>query len=161
MTTEEKALALVKRALDYADSMICPHDNRERGGVIWTICQDCGAKWADDEGGFKPSPWPEMLEAALDDAEAAIEAHEAFKREVSEAVKRYVQFAEGAFHNGSVGYDAAQKLRSFIIPEADPLVEVFRSLPLDGDAGCDKLTDAEWAKVAEAARLAIATKEAV
>lgn len=34
----------------------------------------------------------------------------------------------------------------------DPLVEVFRSLPLHGDAGCDKLTDAEWVMVAEAAR---------
>jgi hypothetical protein len=25
-----------------------------RGGVIWTICDDCGMKWADDRGGFKP-----------------------------------------------------------------------------------------------------------
>lgn len=37
-------------------------------------------------------------------------------------------------------------------PVAEALVARFRALPLEGDAGCDKLTDAEWLKVAEAAR---------
>lgn len=29
----------------------CQHDETHRGGVLWTICDACGAKWADDEGG--------------------------------------------------------------------------------------------------------------
>lgn len=29
----------------------CQHENTHRGGVIWEICDDCGLKWADDEGG--------------------------------------------------------------------------------------------------------------
>lgn len=32
----------------------CQHDETHRGGAIWTICDRCGAKWADDQGGFKP-----------------------------------------------------------------------------------------------------------
>ena len=38
----------------------------------------------------------------------------------------------------------------------DPLVQMFRTLPLNGDAGCDKLTDDEWLTVANAARDALA-----
>ena len=29
----------------------CTHGNTYRGGVLWTICADCGAQWADDQGG--------------------------------------------------------------------------------------------------------------
>lgn len=29
----------------------CTHENSHRGGAIWEICDDCEAKWADDEGG--------------------------------------------------------------------------------------------------------------
>ena len=29
----------------------CQHENTYRGGAIWEICDDCGLKWADDEGG--------------------------------------------------------------------------------------------------------------
>lgn len=42
----------------------CQHENTHRGGSIWEICDDCGWKWADDEGG-KPE-WqdpPEWVEA--------------------------------------------------------------------------------------------------
>ena len=42
----------------------CQHETTFRGGVIWEICEDCGARWADDEGG-KPK-WtdpPEWIAA--------------------------------------------------------------------------------------------------
>lgn len=32
----------------------CDHTYTHRGGAIWTICDDCGREWADDEGGYKP-----------------------------------------------------------------------------------------------------------
>lgn len=32
------------------ESRHCPHENTHRRGVIWTVCDDCGATWADDEG---------------------------------------------------------------------------------------------------------------
>lgn len=44
----------------------CQHEETHRGGFLWEICDDCGAKWADDEGG-KPE-WkdpPEWVEARL------------------------------------------------------------------------------------------------
>lgn len=40
--------------LDIVDSNTCVHESTHRGGAIWTICDGCGMKWADDEGGFVP-----------------------------------------------------------------------------------------------------------
>lgn len=40
--------------LAHVDQETCRHEDTHRGGTIWTICDDCGRKWADDEGGFKP-----------------------------------------------------------------------------------------------------------
>jgi hypothetical protein len=37
----------------HVDSNTCRHEQTHRGGAIWTICDDCGMKWADDRGGFK------------------------------------------------------------------------------------------------------------
>lgn len=45
---------VLKAVLDHIDIQTCTHENTKRGGTIWTICEDCGRKWADDEGGFKP-----------------------------------------------------------------------------------------------------------
>jgi hypothetical protein len=40
-------------------------------------------------------------------------------------------------------------------PLVSALVRRFRQLPLEGDAGCDKLTDDEWRMVARAAIAAL------
>ena len=50
--------------LDYADRNECTHEETHRGGAIWTICDGCGQKWADDEGGFKPYEEPSPLTRA-------------------------------------------------------------------------------------------------
>lgn len=50
---QERGRAL-KDLLDHVDRITCQHDDTHRGGVIWTICDGCGRKWADDEGGFVP-----------------------------------------------------------------------------------------------------------
>ena len=39
----------------------CQHENTHRGGVLWEICDECGAEWADDQGG-KPYPCPHKQE---------------------------------------------------------------------------------------------------
>lgn len=41
----------LENLLRFAECQICYHESTHRGGSIWTICDDCGAKWADDEGG--------------------------------------------------------------------------------------------------------------
>ncbi len=41
----------LENLLRFAECQICRHESTHRGGNIWTICDDCGAKWADDEGG--------------------------------------------------------------------------------------------------------------
>lgn len=57
--------------LAHVDATTCTHENTKRGGVIWTICEDCDRKWADDKGGFKPhtdAPAVAAARAALDGA---------------------------------------------------------------------------------------------
>ena len=43
-----------ERLLTWAERQDCQHEETYRGGFIWTICHDCGRKWADDKGGFVP-----------------------------------------------------------------------------------------------------------
>lgn len=50
----------------YVERNACHHENTHRGGVIWTICDDCGRKWADDRGGFVPYTEPDALVAAYE-----------------------------------------------------------------------------------------------
>lgn len=44
----------------------CRHEETHRGGVLWTICDQCGLKWADDEGGMpdfvEPKEWTQADE---------------------------------------------------------------------------------------------------
>lgn len=70
----QKLKAALSALLDRDHANTCQHENTHRGGVIWEICDDCGAMWADDRGG-KPE-WKDPQEwvnacAAL----AAAEAH--------------------------------------------------------------------------------------
>lgn len=44
----------LKNLLAYAERNECAHEETHRGGAIWTICDSCGEKWADDRGGFIP-----------------------------------------------------------------------------------------------------------
>lgn len=50
--------AALKDMLNYYDRETCTHEETHRGGAIWTICDSCGRKWADDEGGFVPYAEP-------------------------------------------------------------------------------------------------------
>ena len=57
-----KRVAKAARALArYVEQIECRHENTHRGGIIWTICDDCGRSWADDRGGFKPYKEPQSL----------------------------------------------------------------------------------------------------
>lgn len=57
-SSHARLLEALMDLLDYVDRNACRHENVYRGGVIWTICPDCGHKWADDEGGFQPYEEP-------------------------------------------------------------------------------------------------------
>lgn len=46
------------------DKNVCLHEETRRGGLIWTICDHCGRKWADDQGGFQPYEEPAAVTAA-------------------------------------------------------------------------------------------------
>jgi hypothetical protein len=51
----------LRKAITQAEIRICTHDETHRGGAIWEICDQCGAKWADDEGGKPEFKWPEAI----------------------------------------------------------------------------------------------------
>jgi ribosomal protein L37AE/L43A len=59
-----KLTAALEALVRYASRNECAHEETRRGGAIWTICQGCGRKWADDEGGFKPYVAPPEIEQA-------------------------------------------------------------------------------------------------
>ena len=65
LTTERETF---QRLLEYAESQICTHEETHRGGAIWEICDQCGAMWADDEGGRPEFAWPKEIA----DARAAL-----------------------------------------------------------------------------------------
>jgi len=48
--------------LAIAGRNVCRHETRHRGGILWTICADCGHHWADDKGGFEQGPDAKRLE---------------------------------------------------------------------------------------------------
>ncbi len=66
----ERVRAAGLRLAEEAESRLCQHDYTHRGGVLWTICDECGEKWADDRGGFKPYQTP----AYIAEARAALKA---------------------------------------------------------------------------------------
>ena len=67
-TKEFEAVLVLKDLLKYAERNTCLHENTYRGGSIWEICEDCGARWADDMGGkpINASEWPKEIKAAQD-----------------------------------------------------------------------------------------------
>lgn len=50
--------------ISLAQRHVCMHEETHRGGLIWEICDQCGAKWADDEGGKPKYKEPEEIVAA-------------------------------------------------------------------------------------------------
>lgn len=59
-----KVLDLLRGLVREVEHKTCCHEKTHRGGAIWEICDYCGAKWADDEGGKPEFAWPESVEKA-------------------------------------------------------------------------------------------------
>lgn len=68
---------IMTKLLHCAESQICQHEETHRGGVIWEICDQCSAKWADDEGGKPEFKWPDAIAAAQSFLSAAPALHTA------------------------------------------------------------------------------------
>lgn len=83
MTDHLKTIrAALDALLDRDKRNTCQHENTHRGGAIWEICDDCGAKWADDRGG-KPN-WEDPPE--WDAAEESLTALDALEQVMREPV---------------------------------------------------------------------------
>ena len=63
-TENDQLRKALHNLVSYVELNECRHENTYRGGSIWTICSECGAKWADDEGGFRPYCEPDVVLAA-------------------------------------------------------------------------------------------------
>ena len=58
----------LRKLLRYAECNTCQHEETHRTGFRWEVCDLCGAKWADDEGGK-----PEYVDPpAISEARAAL-----------------------------------------------------------------------------------------
>lgn len=62
----DRLVKALRGLLNYAERKTCLHDETHRAGLIWEICDSCGKKWSDGEGG-KPLDahmWPKEIEYA-------------------------------------------------------------------------------------------------
>lgn len=60
----QRLVMALEDLLKYADMNTCRHEETHRGGSIWTICDQCGQKWADDEGGMPRYEEPPAIASA-------------------------------------------------------------------------------------------------
>lgn len=73
-TNADSVAAIVRALVHHIEMETCTHEETHRGGAIWEICNSCGAKWADDNGGKPTFKWPAAVEAAHDYLEALASA---------------------------------------------------------------------------------------
>lgn len=75
----------LRSLLTHVDRNTCTHEDTTRGGTNWTICQGCGRKWADDEGGFVPysDPKPVLQAREILDALTGEPSHQEADRVLS------------------------------------------------------------------------------
>lgn len=64
MADAPSLLKALEKAVAHIERNTCLHEETYRDGAIWEICHQCGAKWADDEGGKPEFKWPEHVEQA-------------------------------------------------------------------------------------------------
>lgn len=55
---------VIRKLLNHIYANTCTHDETYRGGILWEICSQCGAKWADDEGGKPDFEYPQCVKDA-------------------------------------------------------------------------------------------------
>ena len=70
----ERWKQLVQELVREVERKTCTHEETYRGGFMWEICESCGAKWADDEGGKPEFKWPKVVEKARAMLEATTES---------------------------------------------------------------------------------------
>lgn len=60
----------LRKALDglyqHVERNTRPHESTHRGGIAWTICDDCGARWADDDPVKGPGPHSSLPDAMVE-----------------------------------------------------------------------------------------------
>ncbi|WP_175648534.1 hypothetical protein [Pseudomonas aeruginosa] len=85
-----KALDLLHGLISEVERKTCCHEETHRGGAIWEICDSCGAKWADDEGGKPEFAWPE----SVDKARAFLATHPAVEQAGGDERAAFEQWLE-------------------------------------------------------------------
>ena len=74
VSRQDEWKTLAKDLLREIERQTCAHEETHRGGFLWEICDSCGAKWADDEGGKPEFKWPKVVEKARAMLEATTES---------------------------------------------------------------------------------------
>jgi ribosomal protein L37AE/L43A len=107
-TPRVEARSLIEALVKHIECNECQHESTHRGGAIWTICDDCGKKWADDRGGFKPYVRPKVLV----DADAYLMATRVEAKPLT-ADKVIAEIRRPCYDMTGVDQDAAAELFEF------------------------------------------------
>jgi hypothetical protein len=113
--------------LGYVERNECTHEETHRGGAIWTICDGCGMKWADDEGGFVPYKEPEPITRARN-ALAAANQSDGGKNYFFETEEEAAEAADNGRNPGGKSYYRPS-------PPAPQAVEAVEAVSVDEVAG--------------------------
>jgi hypothetical protein len=107
----------LRELLNHVDRETCVHESTHRGGALWTICDGCGMKWADDRGGFVPHT----------DAVAVAQAREAIAEHDAQPAPAPVQAACRCLECGAeAGEPCAEECTHILAPAADGAGELLR-----------------------------------
>lgn len=85
-SSQDEWKTLAKDLLREIERQTCAHEETHRGGFLWEICDSCGAKWADDEGGKPEFKWPKVVEKARAMIEGTPSIPEGWLRAIDEAL---------------------------------------------------------------------------
>ncbi len=122
MTTEQRLREALAALEAYASGQICMHEDTHRGGTLWEICNQCGAKWADDEGGKPKFKWPKEIVTARE----ALSLPSQRLREALEEAERFIRVLDTRHPNEGCdeAADAIREALSLPAQEAQPVAWV-------------------------------------
>ncbi|WP_368373400.1 hypothetical protein AB3W22_15815 [Pseudomonas aeruginosa] len=110
-----KAMELLRGLVSEIERQTCEHAETHRGGAIWEICDSCGAKWADDEGGKPEFEWPESVEKAREFLAAHPTVEQAGGDEREAAIAKFAETCPMTAESAAGGNSYDIKLRRYYL----------------------------------------------
>ncbi|HHW2622894.1 TPA: hypothetical protein ACUT60_002781 [Pseudomonas aeruginosa] len=128
-----KAMELLRGLVSEIERQTCEHAETHRGGAIWEICDSCGAKWADDEGGKPEFEWPESVEKAREFLAAHPTVEQAGGDEREAAIAKFAETCPMTAESAAGGNSYDIELRRYYLLGWDDRTALAQPSPAPAD----------------------------